>query len=266
MKPKNTPSQANNLLLMNISISLIIVSFFITILSRSSFNETKFLDALYSVQDTFGVLTGGNNAIGSNDGVHLDSRGFEKTNLRMQPETGLGRIRAMLAPDILNRDAVITYTKNKVTISISSKLIFMRDSHTIRPEMAKTLQTFADVVADQSIPIIVEGHTATTAPQSSGVGDNWDISSRRAMAVVEFLINAGELNPKRLTSYGYAGTKPRHSNLTPKGRTRNNRVDLVMDLSNIENNNLPGLGDKEPTNYNFHGFDFKTTSRPGDGQ
>ena len=156
MKPKPELPQANSLLLMNISISLIIVSFFIAILSRSSFNEVKFLDALSSVQGTFGVLSGGNNIIGSDDGIHLDSRGFEKTNLRAQSEIGLGQIRAMLAPDILNRDAAITYTKNKMTISMSSKLIFMRDSDTIRPEMAKTLKIFATVMAEQNIPIIIE--------------------------------------------------------------------------------------------------------------
>lgn len=249
--------------MMNISITLIIVSFFIAILSRATFNEIKFIEALASVQDTFGLFTGGRNIIGSEDGLHLKSRGFEKTDFMLQSERKLNSIRARLTPEILNRDASISYSHDKMTLSLSSKLIFMRGSNEIRPEMAKTLQAFATVVKDLSLPIIIEGHTAKSDPQTFGVGDNWDISSQRAAAVLNFLVNSEGLNPRYFTTYGYAGTKPRHSNRTSKGRSRNNRVDLVLNFSSIDHREVSDLEPKEPSNYNFHGFDFNLQSKPG---
>ncbi|MBI3267978.1 MAG: flagellar motor protein MotB [Planctomycetes bacterium] len=57
---------------------------------------------------------------------------------------------------------------------------------------------------------------------------NWELSSLRACAVAEFLIETGKLDAKRIGVAGYADNRPRDSNASPGGRQRNRRAEIVI--------------------------------------
>lgn len=254
-KSPDTPIKSSSTTLMHISLMLILVSFFVVLVSRANFDETKYLEALSSIKQTLGLLPGGRSAIGTEDGHLLDTPGFEQSDTQVIPNLELAKVRALLAPAILNRDASIIHTLNKRIVSLSGGLMFRKDSAEIKPEAAETLKAFALAVAKSSTPITIEGHTGNRPPQTAGIGDNWDISSRRAVAVLDFLVREGGLDQSRLSAFGYAHTKPRHFNMSPTGRARNNRVDLVLDTSRVSAKELENLKEK-PSSYIFKGFDF----------
>lgn len=241
--------------LMQISLMLILVSFFIVLVSRANFDETKYAEAVLSIKKTIGILTGGRQVAGTEDGHIMDSQGWEQSEATVIPGLQLAQMRALLAPVILSREASIIHTRDKRIISLSGGLVFRQDSSEIKPEAAETLKAFALAVTNMSIPIAVEGHTSNRPPQTEGAGDNWDISSKRALAVLEFLFKEGGLDRNRLSAFGYADTKPRHSNMNPSGRARNNRVDLVLDTSRISASELDDMAEN-PSAYHYKGFDF----------
>lgn len=256
MEPERTPDDnRSRTLMMYTTLMLILVSIFASLLSRSNFDETKYASARTSVRTSFGDLTGGRVAVGEDEGLPDQSLGFDQSGRLVLPEKEMAQVRALLAPALRDREARIIRTQNRRVISLSAGLVFNLDSSEISQSMAETLTAFAKIIADGPVTVAVEGHTDNQPPQTEGAGDNWDVSSRRALAVLDFLIEPGGLDPKRLTAFGYAGTRPLHSNLTPEGRARNNRVDLVLDFSKARARDLENMAERARS-FNYQGFDF----------
>jgi chemotaxis protein MotB len=76
-------------------------------------------------------------------------------------------------------------------------------------------------------PVRVEGNTDNVPISGPEFRSNWELSTARADAVVEFLLAYG-VAPVRLSATGYADQRPVASNSTPAGRSLNRRVELVV--------------------------------------
>lgn len=76
--------------------------------------------------------------------------------------------------------------------------------------------------------IRVEGHTDDVPIHTPQFASNWELSTARATTVVQYLIEAGGLDPARLGAAGYAEYRPRLSNDSADSRARNRRVDIVV--------------------------------------
>lgn len=245
------------------TLMLILVTFFLVLVSRANFDETKYSSAVSSIRESLGNSPGGRVAVGETEGLPDFSIGPDLK--AMSQEAEMARIRALLAPAVINRDARIIHAGSKRIISLSAGLVFNLDTDEINAEMAETLSAIAAVIGPAAVGVDIEGHTDNRPPQTRGVGDNWDIAGRRALAVLDFLAGEGQLPPERLAAFSYAGAKPLYSNATPEGRARNNRVDLVLDFAKIKPGELDDLADRAES-YNFQGFDFLLRNNFGDGQ
>ena len=76
-------------------------------------------------------------------------------------------------------------------------------------------------------PVSVEGNTDDLPIHSALYPSNWELSTARANAVLEFLLGDG-LKASRASVVGYGSQKPIASNSTDSGRRRNRRVDIVI--------------------------------------
>jgi chemotaxis protein MotB len=88
-------------------------------------------------------------------------------------------------------------------------------------DLAAQLRTVPNVIR-------VEGHTDDVPIHTPQFNSNWELSTARATTVVQFLIDAGRLDPTRLSAAGYAEYRPRLPNDSPESRARNRRVDIVV--------------------------------------
>jgi chemotaxis protein MotB len=83
----------------------------------------------------------------------------------------------------------------------------------------------------QNAKVVVYGYTDNTpvgpALQEKGIPDNLVLSTRRASAVVVFLIKQG-LNPTIISAKGFGDTHPEASNDTPQGRAANRRIEITI--------------------------------------
>ncbi|OJJ16364.1 hypothetical protein BKI52_34305 [marine bacterium AO1-C] len=72
--------------------------------------------------------------------------------------------------------------------------------------------------------IQISGHTDNIGTEK----DNMDLSLRRAQAVINFLVNEGNIKSQRLKAKGWGETQPVITNKTASGRARNRRVEFKI--------------------------------------
>jgi len=77
-----------------------------------------------------------------------------------------------------------------------------------------------------TLEVSVKGHTDDQGPGAKSIyKDNWELSSARAISVLQELLLDG-VDPTRISAAGYAEFTPLATNATEEGREKNRRVEL----------------------------------------
>jgi chemotaxis protein MotB len=132
--------------------------------------------------------------------------------------------------NIDDQDINIKVDKGVVYIDISDKLLFKSGSYDITEKAKGVLGKVAEVLKNQpDIEFMVEGHTDNVPYKSNGVLlDNWDLSVKRATAVVRVLQKKYGLDPAKMAAAGRSEYKPIEDNSTAAGRAANRRTRIVI--------------------------------------
>lgn len=128
-----------------------------------------------------------------------------------------------------DQDINIKVEKGVVFIDISDKLLFKSGSYDVTEKANEVLGKVALVLKNQpSIEFMVEGHTDNIPFKKGVLLDNWDLSVKRATAVVRILQNKYSLPAAHITAAGRSEYEPVDSNDTPEGRAANRRTRIVI--------------------------------------
>ena len=112
---------------------------------------------------------------------------------------------------------------------LTDNLLFASGSATLQSHGDPLLDEVAGLLKnDEHHPITVEGNTDDQPIHSAQFPSNWTLSTDRAVSVLQFFIAQG-VPAAELGAAGYADQHPVGSNATAAGRTRNRRVDIVLD-------------------------------------
>jgi len=90
------------------------------------------------------------------------------------------------------------------------------------------LEKIATTIASMSNAIRLEGHTDPIPIHTSRFRSNWELSSARAIAMLEALRTRFGIPGSRMAVAGYADSSPVASNDSEQGRAKNRRVDMVV--------------------------------------
>ncbi len=141
--------------------------------------------------------------------------------------------------DVNDEDVQIDVRKGVVYISISDKLLFNSGSSVISSKAKKVLAKVAKVLNDHNeFEVMVEGHTDNVPISNDCVKDNWDLSAKRATAVVRTLQRQYNVAPARMIAAGRSEYVPKASNDTASGRKLNRRTEIVITPTIAEYFNL----------------------------
>ncbi|MDA7706888.1 OmpA family protein [Flavobacteriaceae bacterium] len=118
----------------------------------------------------------------------------------------------------------------KVYVSMENKLLFKSGSWAIGPEGRTAIEQLGTVLADNpDIAVLIEGHTDNDPFSSGGqIANNWDLSTKRATAIVQILNENEAINPESLTAAGRGEFAPIASNETTEGKAKNRRIEVVL--------------------------------------
>ena len=131
--------------------------------------------------------------------------------------------------NIADEDIEINVEKGVVYVSISDKLLFRSGSFSVNKAAKDVLGKVAKVINDKpELEFMVEGHTDNVPIKVEGTQDNWDLSVRRATAIVRILQNDFGVAPERMTAAGRGEYIPVADNDSSAGRAKNRRTRIVV--------------------------------------
>jgi chemotaxis protein MotB len=79
-----------------------------------------------------------------------------------------------------------------------------------------------------ALDVQVIGHTDNAPLRRTSIQDKWEFSALRAAAVVQLMTRRFGLSSNRAAAVGKGEYAPRASNVTPDGRARNERIELLI--------------------------------------
>jgi len=153
-----------------------------------------------------------------------------------EQKTSLNQLKESLSDALLNfegKGLTVKQRDGKVYISMENKLLFKSGKWDIEREGKKALTQLSRVLEkNPDISILIEGHTDNVPFTSIGdLESNWDLSTKRATAVVKILLKNNQILPQNLTAAGRSEYLPIAPNSSKEGRASNRRIEVILSPS-----------------------------------
>jgi chemotaxis protein MotB len=140
------------------------------------------------------------------------------------------RITAALNTDIEQGRVEVERQGDTVVVRLASQGTFVSGSADLQDQFLPLLARVGESVAVGAGRINVEGHTDNIPIAFSEQFDsNWDLSAARAASVADYFNSQLNISQDRLQVLGFADTRPLESNASAEGRSRNRRIEIIVD-------------------------------------
>ena len=154
----------------------------------------------------------------------------EKAAIEKERDLEFQRIRAELSNEIQNGLAEVEKEGDKVIIRLAEQGSFESGSANLKSQFKTLLNSVGNTVSSSKGEIRIEGHTDNVPVIANAkFKSNWDLSGARAGSVADYLIDSSNIKQGRLSVQGFADTKPIQSNDSASGRSKNRRIEIIVD-------------------------------------
>lgn len=128
----------------------------------------------------------------------------------------------------LTDNITVIAQQDGVRFRISNDILFASGDSVLSGEGKRQLAQLVPLLADADYQITVAGYTDSLPIRTDRFPSNWELSSARAGSVVR-LFEAAGVARNRMQAAGYADTRPLFRNDTEQGRSRNRRVEIILE-------------------------------------
>jgi chemotaxis protein MotB len=119
------------------------------------------------------------------------------------------------------------YTKKGIHLTLNDNLLFNSGAARLTPQGHALLDKIASIIGPLGRYIRVEGHTDNLPISTHRYPSNWELSTARAISVVKYFQRRG-IPPHFLSAAGYGASKPRAANDLERHRSKNRRVEIIL--------------------------------------
>lgn len=125
-------------------------------------------------------------------------------------------------------ELTVSIIDGKLYVSLQEKLLFKSGSAVVDPKGKEALKSLASVLnATQDINVSIEGHT-DNVPIKGKYEDNWTLSTERATSIIRILTNEYKVDAQHIIASGRSEFYPVADNLTPEGKAKNRRTEIIL--------------------------------------
>lgn len=143
-----------------------------------------------------------------------------------------GQMSSMLSASQLAGEVSIRNNIEGVLIALSERLLFVPGTAELIPDAYPVLNSVAEMLRPLANEIRVVGHTDDSPPTDPRYLDNWELSTARAVNIVNYFIAQG-IPANRLMACGKGDVEPVFPNDTPEHRAFNSRAEITV-IYNLE--------------------------------
>lgn len=132
--------------------------------------------------------------------------------------------------DFEGKGLTVEQRGGKVYVSMENKLLFQSGSWAVNADGETAVKSLGNVLAENpDIAVLIEGHTDNVPYSGNGaLTNNWDLSTKRATAIVNILRENPAINPENLTAAGRGEYAPIATNTTEEGKAKNRRIEVIL--------------------------------------
>ena len=217
---------------------LLLLVFFVLMVSMASTEQIKFQNFMGSMRDALGappIPDTETGDVGSGDSGAKTSPDIEEfLRIREQimdaQQLAYNEIRSYLEFHDLQKRMGALWKDGMITIRVNNDILFAPGSEDLMPEAEDTLTELLHIFQTQRLmDINIKGFTDNAPlPTGSRFNDHWELSALRAANVLRWFVDHG-LPIVRLTATGMGAMEPLASNDTAQGRAQNRRVEFSLE-------------------------------------
>jgi chemotaxis protein MotB len=207
----------------------LLLALFIVMFAMSEVDNQKFvrLSQQFNIIFSSSVLPdGGSSTVPSETAAQTDV-----TNGLLEGEK-MNEVKSMLDAQIKElgySDKVLVELNEKgLDISIQDVVLFNSGEAEILREYSPLLLNISVLLKDLDNDIEVAGYTDNVPINNVKFRSNWELSSMRAINVMNFMVGEGKLPPDRFSIKAYGEYNPRFDNSTAEGKAKNRRIEIFV--------------------------------------
>jgi len=118
--------------------------------------------------------------------------------------------------------------KRGVVVSLPQAVLFESGDDRISGEALPEVRKVAEAIRGLPNHILLIGHTDAVPIHNRRFHNNWELSARRGLRLLELLSRDYGIEEARLSVSSDAANRPHDSNSTAEGRASNRRVEIVI--------------------------------------
>lgn len=125
---------------------------------------------------------------------------------------------------------MVEQRNGKVYVSLENKLLFKSGSWSVGKQGRQAIIELGKVLGENpKIAVLIEGHTDNVSFSGNGqISNNWDLSTKRATAIISILSENSSIKLENLTAAGRSEYSPINSNETIEGKAKNRRIEVIL--------------------------------------
>lgn len=212
----------------------LLLCFFIVLMGdETTVKGFEFLYVLSSFKGNVGIMAGGKSiSKGNLMDLGQNITALPSSQRQQYMSQILKRAVESFKPEIESKQVRVMEDERGLIITLSSDVFFDPGSGRLKAEARPVLNKVSKIIRKLDNFVRIEGHTdnsPVTLPKARQVyRSNWELSAARALNVLHYLTDDGEVNPSQLSSVAFGEYRPIDDNATPEGRAYNRRVDIVI--------------------------------------
>lgn len=157
----------------------------------------------------------------------------ELENMIASKDAAMTRLKDAISKALTNfegKGLTVEQRNGKVYVSMENKLLFQSGSWAVGFQGKQAVKQLGEVLADNpEIAILIEGHTDDVPYKGNDqLSGNWDLSTKRATAIVNILRENAAIQPENLTAAGRGEYAPITGNDSAEGKAKNRRIEVIL--------------------------------------